>query len=272
MLFLFLNSYVSVACVAKKRILTTNALRCVHFFLRRNYPAHVIDRALSRVSNIDRITALTPTARTSSNRIPFTLTHHPINNSVKPIINRNFFLLQSDTTASDIFSERPLFSLKRDRNLRSILVKGVFRSSSDPGTFCCKRKVCNTCPYIACRTSIAGPKSSLKITDHFECITRNVIYCIKCSLCNMLYIGETGRRLADRIREHLNDISKNDQGRSKPVSRHFNLANHSLSNFSVFGLSLCSGGNQSRQTKEQRLIHLLGTLSPNGINERFSFL
>ena len=47
---------------------------------------------------------------------------------------------------------------------------------------------------------ITGPKSSLKITDHFDCITSNVVYCIKCSRCNLLYIGETDRRLGDRIR------------------------------------------------------------------------
>ena len=42
-----------------------------------------------------------------------------------------------------------------------------------------------------------------------------------------LYIGETGRRLGDRFREHLRDVEKNDKDASKPVARHFNLPNHS---------------------------------------------
>ena len=180
------------------------------FFLNRNYPAHVIDNAIRKVSTIDRATALAPNTRTSNNRIPFTLTYHPLNNSIKPIVNRNFSLLESDSITSNIFNDRPLFSFKRDRNLRSFLVKGVLRSANEPGTFRCSRKVCYTCPHIVSHTFIAGPKSSLRITDHFNCTTSNVIYCIKCSRCNLLYIGETGRRFGDRIRDHLYDVRKND--------------------------------------------------------------
>ena len=39
-------------------------------------------------------------------------------------------------------------------------------------------------------------------------------------------IGETGRRLGDRYREHLRDVEKDDKDTSKPVARHFNLPNH----------------------------------------------
>ena len=63
----------------------------------------------------------------------------------------------------------------------------------------------------------------VKITDRFTCTSANVIYCITCTLCNKLYIGETGRRLGDRFGEHLCDVEKNDKDASKPVARHFNL-------------------------------------------------
>ena len=47
------------------------------------------------------------------------------------------------------------------------------------------------------------------------------------TLCKKIYIGETGRRLADRFREHLRDAEQNNTDASKPVARHFNLPNHS---------------------------------------------
>ena len=72
----------------------------------------------------------------------------------------------------------------------------------------------------------------------------------------MLYIGETGCRLGDCIRDHLYDIRKNDQ--SKPVSRHFNFSNHSISDFAAFGLSIINGGKYCRKTKEIRLISHFG--------------
>ena len=37
------------------------------------------------------------------------------------------------------------------------------------------------------------------------------------------------------------------------------------------GLSLRQGSTESRKTLEQKFIFQIGTLNPNGINERFSF-
>ena len=118
---------------------------------------------------------------------------------------------------------------------------------------------------------ISGPKRSVKITDRFTCTSANVIYCITCTLCKKLYIGETGRRLGDRFREHLRDVEKNDKDASKPVARHFNLPNHFKEHMSICGLSLHQGTTDSRKNLEQRFIFQIGTLNPHGINERFSF-
>ena len=99
-----------------------------------------------------------------------------------------------------------------------------------------------------------------------------MLHCITCTLCKKLYIGETGRRLGDRFREHLRDVEKDDKDASKPVARHFNLPNHSKQHMAVCGLSLHQGSTaESRKTLEQRFIFQIGTLNPHGINEHFSF-
>ena len=115
------------------------------------------------------------------------------------------------------------------------------------------------------------PKRSVKITDRFTCTSANVIYCITCTLCNKSYIGETSRRLGDRFREHLRDVKKNDKDAFKPVSRHFNLPNHSKEHMAICGLSLHIGTTESRKNLEQKFIVQIGTLNPQGIKERFSF-
>ena len=76
----------------------------------------------------------------------------------------------------------------------------------------------------------------------------------------------------DRFREHLRDVEINDKDASKPVARHFNLPNHSLKHMAVCGLSLHLSNTESRKNIEQKFIFQIGTLSPCGINERFSFL
>ena len=165
----------------------------------------------------------------------------------------------------------PLISLKRDKNVGNFLVRSALKTNEQPGTFKCARSRCKTCLFIVNTSKISGPKRSVKITDRFTCTSANVIYCITCTLCNKLYIGETGRRLGDRFREHLRDVEKNDKDASKPVARHFNLPNHSKKHMAVCGLSLHLGTTESRKNLEQKFIFQIGTLNPHGINERFSF-
>ena len=83
-------------------------------------------------------------------------------------------------------------------------------------------------------------------------------------------MGETGRRLGDRFREHLRDVERNDKDASKPVAGHFNLPNHSKQHMAVCGLSLHLGSSESHKTLEQKYIFQIGTPNPHGINGRFS--
>ena len=100
----------------------------------------------------------------------------------------------------------------------------------------------------------------------------NLIYSTTCTLCKKIYIGETGRKLGNRFREHLRDVEINDKDACKPVARHFNLPNYSQKHMAVCGLSLHLGNTENRKNIEQKFIFQIGTLSPCGINERFSFL
>jgi len=86
-----------------------------------------------------------------------------------------------------------------------------------------------------------------------------------------MYIGETGRRLGDRFREHLRDVERNDKDASKPVAWYFNLPNHSSQHMTICGLSLHQSDTESLKNLEQKFIFQIGTLNPHGINERFSF-
>ena len=126
----------------------------------------------------------------AKDRIPFTLTFHPHNRAVKSIVLKNFKLLQNDSETGTIFSQPPLISFKRDKNIGNFLVRSSFQTNDQSGTFKCARSRCKTCSFIHNVEKISGPKRSIKITDHFTCTSANVIYCITCTHCNKLYIGE----------------------------------------------------------------------------------
>ena len=173
------------------------------FFDKRGYPASVVQAGHHRAQQIDRQSALETSQKENNNRISFTLTFHPHNHAVKSIILKKYQLLQNDPHAGRIFSQPPFISFKRDKNIGNFSVRSAFQTSEQPGNFKFARARCKTCPFICNVEKLSGPKRSTKITDHFTCASANVIYCITCTLCKKLYIGETGRPLGDRLREHL---------------------------------------------------------------------
>ena len=146
-----------------------------------------------------------------------------------------------DPEIGRIFSQPPLISFKRDKNVGNFLVRSALKTNEQPGTFKCARSRRKTCHFTLNTSKILGPKRSVKITDRFTCTSANVIYCITCMLCSKLHIGETGRRQGDRFREHLRDVEKNDKDASNPVARHFSLPNHSKQHMAICGLSLHQG-------------------------------
>ena len=134
------------------------------------------------------------------------------------------------------------------------------KRSDQPGTFKCARARCKTRAFIRNVEKISEPMRSIKITDHFTCTAANVIFCITCTLCKKLYIGETGRRLGDRFLEYLRDVEKDDQNAANPVARYSNLPNHFEQHMAVCGLSLHQGSTESRKTVEQKFIFQICTL------------
>ena len=135
--------------------------------------------------------------------------HSEINHSKK------LWLLQNNLDTGRISWQPPLISFKHDKNIGNFLGRSVFQTSEQPSTFKCAHAQCKTCPFIRNVEKISGPKRSIKITDHFTCTSANVVYCITCTLCKKLYIGETGRRLGDQLQEHLRDVRKDDNDASK---------------------------------------------------------
>ena len=179
-----------------------------NFFSELGYPDNILSKTLNRLRNVSSESTLEPSAWNNEERIPFTLTFHPPANSLaaRNVALRNFKILQLDPETAPIFPNLPFVPFKSDQNLRNSLVRSSLPSNLEPGTFNCFRKVCNTCPFINSKTHIEGTKGLYQVNDHFDCTTSNIIYCIACTLCNKLYIGESGRKLGDRYREHLLNV------------------------------------------------------------------
>ena len=161
------------------------------FFKTRGYPDPVIHNSKHREQSVHPQSASLSSHNKLEGRIPLTLTFHPYNISVKNIILKNFKLLQQDPPTAEIFAQPLLISYKRDKNLSHFLVKSTLKSAYQPGTFKCARVRFRT--FISNASKISGLKRTVAITDHFLCISTNLICCITCTLSKKIYIDETGR-------------------------------------------------------------------------------
>ena len=182
----------------------TKSLEMRDFFVQRGYPTSLLDTAFSKASQIPRSETLTNpvTNVTENNQIPLVLTFHPFNFKVRDMIRKNFHFLKNDPETS--FSNNPLVTFRHSKNIRETLVHSNLHQESSPlsGTFPCGVAQCKTCKFIDSSTVISAPKSTYNIQHNFTCTSTHLIYCISCSRCGMLYIGETGRQLRTRFGEH----------------------------------------------------------------------
>ncbi|KAJ8037206.1 hypothetical protein HOLleu_17965 [Holothuria leucospilota] len=228
----------------------------ISFFEQRQYPQRVLSNALKRIQGIDRASAFAPkTDHTPTRRIPLVLSFHP---SVTPIVRaiyRNVETLRHDPSTRDHFPDPPITAFRIEKNISKHLVRASQPQAvvpDTPGTFPCNRGRCNTCPVVSYdkNLSIVGPNNNrFNVHQHFTCTSANVVYVLVCKRCNILYVGETKRRLADRVTEHLRSIKQNLPG--FPVATHFNPPSTcSIRDLMVSAAISCGGSDHDRLAAE----------------------
>jgi hypothetical protein len=107
-----------------------------------------------------------------------------------------------------------MLAFKQPPNLRKMLVRAKLPTENQA-----KRKLkgmkpcnepCNLCPYINTSKEIISTQTKEKfvINDLFNCNTKGVIYLTTCTYCNKQYVGQSGRKLKGRMKEHLYNMYK----------------------------------------------------------------
>ena len=246
-------------CCSDNDAVITISNQVVNHFSAHQYPKHIIQSANKNVPSILQEDILKPSSKKiSPDRIPLILPFHPSICQLPRIILKHYKTLMTDQDTKDILKLLPISSYKRERNLYNHLVHASEHQTlifSDAGTFSCQRRRCNTCKFVnnCSAIHIKGPKGSFNVTQPFTCISKNIVHGIICERCNIIYIGETGRRIADRITESIRSIQNNFSG--FPVAQHFNPPSHySLNDFSVTGIIHCNCSNVKRLNIENHIL------------------
>ena len=115
--------------------------------------------------------------------------------------------IQQCIQRADLANDIILINIPRD-NIKHQLVRNRMYDRA------CLTENCITCPF--------GKEG--------DCMQRGVVYQLQCSLCNENYIGETGRVLGVRIKEHL--AGKRRQSVLTPLGKH-RVEDHAGNDFEV---------------------------------------
>jgi hypothetical protein len=249
---------------------TQSAMITAHF-VKQGYPRPMLEKHRSKAKQLDRKVLLQKVSKkVKTDRLVLPMTYHPTNVQVTKTLKHHYKGLQNDEDVGIAFKDQPLVAYRRDRNLKDLLVRArIPNSNKNTGSSKCNRNRCVTCPHISTDKEVIGPKGFFRINTTFTCTSAGIIYCIVCKRCGELYVGESGRKLAERFREHRRDVV--NKTKDKEVSDHFNRADHDgVLDMTVLGLQYCDGL-ITRKLAEAKIIAKLGCVLGRGMNTDFNF-
>ena len=135
----------------------------------------------------------------------------------------------------------------------------------------CNGRRCSHCLTINESDCFTSSTTSCvhKIRQNLSCISTDVIYLITCKKCEAQYVGQTHQKRANRMNNHRFDIVHFPDMLTN-VSEHFNSPGHNIQDFSFMPIEKVSN-NWKRLLKETSWMHILGTITPNGMKSKILF-
>ena len=131
----------------------------------------------------------------------------------------------------------------------------------------CGKKSCKLCPLIdnsPIDAMITGTTFVPIIQQDVCCEQKNVVYCIRCDECKVIYVGETKRKVKQRISEHLYNIRVKKNMSS--LVTHFSECAGKL-RVSILAVIHEDGNKCLLQNLEYQWIKTLNCAFPFGLNE-----
>ena len=83
----------------------------------------------------------------------------------------------------------------------------------------CRTKDCIYCKILDTSGKIQNGKRTQNSKHNKICNSSNVIYCIECTRCQKKYVGQTKRKIKDRLRTHI-------WHKNTDIAYHFNTNEH----------------------------------------------
>ena len=183
----------------------SKAIQLTDHLCKRGNQKQEISLAIERVRQQKREDLLSYRPKFESSVLPFVLTYYADLPKVRDIVNRHWPIIESSSTLSEIFTERPTMAYRRPKSLRDRHVRAKLkpdmRDDEPLGEIrSCGKARCKICKMIT-STQIAKSASgtTIRLRCDTSCKTTNVVYLITCTKC------ETGDHVNQRMHGHRDD-------------------------------------------------------------------
>lgn len=257
--------------------------------VKRGYKSDEVSAGIERAANMERSTLLTYKEKVNQRRTPFIVTYNRKLPNLKRILDETWSHLQINPTERQKFVEKPIVCYRRNKNLRDLIgqtrieknkvvrKKPVTRGRCTPCRSRANTKCCNHVINTTYFTDKTGEKR-YDILHKVNCKSKNCIYLGFCIKCNEgQYVGKVeSQGTSLRINKHRNDAKRED---SIGIDRHFLQPEHDFDrDFRLIVIEEISDRNLTKEQTRTALLRRedfwmkkLGTLEPNGYNDRLNF-
>ena len=230
----------------------------------RGYKDATIEQSLTKTDNLDRDDLLEYKEKKNNDRVPLVVTYSHNLPDLHQITRQRMNILNRSTRLKEIYKEPPLISYRRDKNLMDILVHSKHKKIFCPRkTSKCER--CAVCKYLTDDEALIQNGCQYNFRTG-NCKMNNAVYGVFCEECDkIVYVGETGTTLYERIQNHLSSVRKNLK---QPVPSHFNSPDHKMEDMKFVILETIKTKDiHLRKIRESFWIKKLQTLTPEGLNQ-----
>ena len=251
-------------------------------FSERGFKKEDMMVAYEEVLGTERESALEYKKREKNTQVPHMMTFHPRLRKLGSVLKRHFHLLQTNERLRKAFTEPPMVAFRRLKNLKDMLVHSsqnkVDREENEVKQ--CKSLRCKCCPHLQEKNSFNINGKEHKLRHGGTCKSTNVIYGVRCTKCNLWYVGETSMKLHERLNQHRYSTNKLKRGGSLDrtndtgLAEHFAQEDHNFDN--DLELFMMEKGRwktpMERKSKESFYICRYSTQEPDGMNKHAGFL
>ena len=237
--------------------------------IARGYPRGPVQRQIEKALKLDRDTLIFP-VHSAANRpatvIPMVIPFHPDIAHIPDILRTHLPLLGGSDIVPKVYWKPP-------KKVRNLLVSSFLRTSVDRpiaqthsavGMVPCLRPRCKTCKNVDTASSITSTTTNLSYkVASATCSSKHVIYMLKFTNCDKMYIGQTEQQFSLRMNGHRSSVNKRDV--QLPFSHHFIEHEHSWDDVQLTILESVPE-NKTLDSSESHWISQLMSDHPFGLN------